>query len=159
MAGQLMLGGLGGIVLAPDVLEEQRGAWCSPLDWTARATQRGPFDVDPFTNPRSSKRPMIIRLGMMKSNNAEGVLLIDARMPEARELAVGEPLARNRPSEIYLSVEVMLPTDAPCEATDRWVRAHVRWLLLHELDEFIVINGVRQFDPHRDGRTPTPENT
>jgi hypothetical protein len=51
---QLSLGGLGGIVLAPDVLEEQRGAWCSPPEYTAAATERGPFDVDPFTNPRST---------------------------------------------------------------------------------------------------------
>lgn len=51
---QLSLGGLGGIVLAPDVLEEQRGAWCSPPEWCERATERGPFDVDPFTNPRST---------------------------------------------------------------------------------------------------------
>jgi hypothetical protein len=53
---QLSLGGLGGIVLAPDVLEEQRGAWCSPPEWCERATERGPFDVDPFTNPRSTLR-------------------------------------------------------------------------------------------------------
>lgn len=48
---QLSLGGLGGIHLAPDVLEEQRGAWCSPPEYTAAA---GVFDVDPFTNPRST---------------------------------------------------------------------------------------------------------
>jgi hypothetical protein len=48
---QLALGGLGGIVLAPDTLEEQRGAWCSPPEYTAAA---GPFDLDPFTNPRST---------------------------------------------------------------------------------------------------------
>ncbi len=48
---QLSLGALGGIVLSPDVLEEQRGAWCSPAEWTERA---GSFDVDPFTNPRST---------------------------------------------------------------------------------------------------------
>lgn len=52
---QLSLGGLGGIVLAPDVLEEQRGAWCSPPEYTAAAVDKdGPFDVDPFTNPRST---------------------------------------------------------------------------------------------------------
>lgn len=51
MSAQLSLGGLGGIVLAPDVLEEQRGAWCSPPEYTAAA---GVFDVDPFTNPRST---------------------------------------------------------------------------------------------------------
>lgn len=49
--GQLSLGELGGIVLGPDALEEQRGAWCSPPEYTAAA---GVFDVDPFTNPRST---------------------------------------------------------------------------------------------------------
>lgn len=48
---QLSLGQLGGIQLAPDVLDEQRGAWCSPREYTAAV---GCFDVDPFTNPRST---------------------------------------------------------------------------------------------------------
>lgn len=48
---QLALGALGGIQLAPDVLDEQRGAWCSPPEYTAAA---GRFDLDPFTNPRST---------------------------------------------------------------------------------------------------------
>lgn len=51
MSAQLSLGALGGIVLAPDVLEEQTGAWCSPIEYTNAA---GVFDVDPFTNPRST---------------------------------------------------------------------------------------------------------
>ncbi len=53
MTGQLSLGGLGGIVLSPDALEEQRGAWCSPVEYTEAA---GHFDLDPFTNPRSTLR-------------------------------------------------------------------------------------------------------
>ena len=48
---QLSLGALGGIHLAPEVLDEQRGAWCSPPEYTAAA---GAFDLDPFTNPRST---------------------------------------------------------------------------------------------------------
>lgn len=52
---QLSLGDLGGIQLAPDVLEEQRGAWCSPPEYTEAA---GEFDLDPFTNPRSSLRSL-----------------------------------------------------------------------------------------------------
>lgn len=48
---QLSLGALGGIQLAPDVLDEQRGAWCSPPEYTAAA---GVFTLDPFTNPRST---------------------------------------------------------------------------------------------------------
>ncbi len=50
---QLSLGDLGGIVLSPDMLDEQRGAWCSPAEYTAAA---GHFDLDPFTNPRSTLR-------------------------------------------------------------------------------------------------------
>jgi len=51
VSGQLSLGALGGIVLSPEALDEQRGAWCSPQEYTDAA---GPFDVDPFTNPRST---------------------------------------------------------------------------------------------------------
>jgi hypothetical protein len=56
VSGQLSLGALGGIVLAPDVLEEQRGAWCSPVEYTAAASSEHHFDLDPFTNPRSTLR-------------------------------------------------------------------------------------------------------
>lgn len=50
---QLMLGQLGGIQLSPDALDEQRGAWCSPEEYTRAA---GHYDLDPFTNPRSTLR-------------------------------------------------------------------------------------------------------
>lgn len=48
---QLGLSGLGGIVLSPDALDEQRGAWCTPPSITGAV---GAFDLDPFTNPRST---------------------------------------------------------------------------------------------------------
>lgn len=48
---QLTLGDLGGINLSPGALDEQRGAWCSPPEYTKAA---GVFDLDPFTNPRST---------------------------------------------------------------------------------------------------------
>lgn len=51
---QLSLGDLGGIVLSPEVLEEQRGAWCSPEQYTKAASSEHEFDLDPFTNPRST---------------------------------------------------------------------------------------------------------
>lgn len=51
---QLALGDLGGIVLSPDTLEEQRGAWCSPEQYTAAASSEHAFDADAFTNPRST---------------------------------------------------------------------------------------------------------
>jgi hypothetical protein len=50
---QLSLGPLGGVVLDPACLDEQRGAWCTPLKYTSSV---GPFDLDPFTNPRSTLR-------------------------------------------------------------------------------------------------------
>ena len=53
MSTQLSLGALGGIHLAPGVLDEQRGAWCTPPEY---AVAVGPFFVDPFSNERSSIR-------------------------------------------------------------------------------------------------------
>lgn len=53
---QLSFADLGGIQLAPDVLEEQRGAWCSPPEYTEAA---GAFDADPFSNPRSTVRSLL----------------------------------------------------------------------------------------------------
>lgn len=63
---QLQLGALGGICLAPDVLDEQRGAWCSPVEYTRAA---GPFDVDPFTNPRST---LVARFTCMLERGDDG---------------------------------------------------------------------------------------
>lgn len=50
---QLSLGALGGVQLDAEV---DRGAWCSPPEWCDRATAARIFDVDPFTNPRSTLR-------------------------------------------------------------------------------------------------------
>lgn len=61
-------------------------------------------------------------------------------------------------SKTGLTVEVLCPTLYPTktDATDLWLRANLRWMLLHELDEFIEISGDRPHHPHRGGRTPTP---
>lgn len=53
MTGQLSLGQLGGIQLSPELLDEQRGAWCTPEPY---ASAVGEFFLDPFTNPRSTIR-------------------------------------------------------------------------------------------------------
>lgn len=72
---QLSLGDLGGINLAPDVLEEQRGAWCSPREYTEAA---GPFDVDPFTNPRST---LVARFMCMLERGDDGFGLARRDVP------------------------------------------------------------------------------
>jgi hypothetical protein len=47
---QLSLSGCTGIVLSPDYLDEQRGAWCTPKKY---AHAVGTFVLDPFSNYRS----------------------------------------------------------------------------------------------------------
>ncbi len=61
-------------------------------------------------------------------------------------------------SRTGLTVEVLCPTPYPtkCTATDRWIRALLRWMTLHELDEYIQINEERPYHPHRNGMTPFP---
>lgn len=63
------------------------------------------------------------------------------------------------PDQVHLRIEIMVPTPRPDENSARWVRALLRWLVLHELDEYTKVAGQRVFDPHRGGRTPTPENS
>lgn len=53
---QLSLGAFGGIVLHPEMLDEQRGAWCSPEEFTKAC---GRFDVDPFSNARSTVQSLL----------------------------------------------------------------------------------------------------
>lgn len=58
------------------------------------------------------------------------------------------------------SVSQMLPTVRPVAvASDRWLRALLRWWWCHELDEWLRIDGKRVFDPHVRFATPTPENS
>lgn len=81
---QLSLGALGGIHLAPEVLDEQRGAWCSPPEYTEAA---GHFDLDPFTNPRSTLRAHYM---CMLENGGDGFGLDKRATPGAFYIKAGE---------------------------------------------------------------------
>lgn len=83
---QLSLGALGGIVLAPDVLEEQRGAWCSPREYTEAASSEHHFDLDPFTNPRSTLRAVY---ACMLERGGDGFGLERRATPGAFHIAPG----------------------------------------------------------------------
>lgn len=91
-AAQLSLGALGGIHLAPDVLDEQRGAWCSPPEYTAAA---GPFDLDAFTNPRST---LVARYTCMLERGDDGFGLD----------------SRDTPGAFYVNPEHCTHDDGPC---------------------------------------------
>lgn len=60
---------------------------------------------------------------------------------------------------ISLGVEMLAPTARPCESSKYWIRAVLRWMYVHELDEWIMIDGQRPFDPHNDREPPTPANS
>lgn len=83
---QLQLGALGGIQLAPDVLDEQRGAWCSPTEYTEAASQDHHFDLDPFTNPRSSLKATY---ACMLERGGDGFGLDQRHVPGAFYIAPG----------------------------------------------------------------------
>lgn len=66
----------------------------------------------------------------------------------------------HRPDRIDISVEVLAPTIFPDDRSDEWIRAIVRWLVLHEVDEFIRVDGQRKYDPHQPGLpAPSPHNS
>ena len=75
------------------------------------------------------------------------------------KLSANQPDASKPYGEVSLEIEIIVPTPRPTPESDRWVRALLRWFVCHELDEFITVDGKRIFDPHRDGRRPTPENS
>lgn len=106
MTGQLSLGQLGGIHLSPDALEEQRGAWCSPIEYTAAV---GRFDLDPFTNPRSTLRATF---ACMLERGGDGFGLDRRETPGAFYIAAGE-----RGTTLDT---VALPTPFPGVATADW---------------------------------------
>jgi predicted house-cleaning noncanonical NTP pyrophosphatase (MazG superfamily) len=96
-------------------------------------------------------RPLRFKLSA-HSNGARVFIRIESEQPDA-----ALPEAARRP--IQLRVDVAVPSAAPDETSPRWLRALLRWFVLHELDHWIYVNGECIFDPHRDGRTPTPENS
>lgn len=98
------------------------------------------------------ERPMNVHLSI-ESNGGVVYLRMGATEPESKEANPKDP------RHIMLQVDIPVPSVMPDERSARWVRALVRWLVLHELDEWIVVDDKRIFDPHRDGRTPTPENS
>lgn len=89
---QLSLGALGGIQLAPDALEEQRGAWCSPEEYTKAA---GVFDVDPFTNPRST---LVARFMCMLERSDDGFGHVIIKKPPR-----GEAATSAEPGKFYVN--------------------------------------------------------
>lgn len=130
---QLSLGGLGGIVLAPDMLDEQRGAWCSPPEWCERATERGPFDVDPFTNPRATLRA---RLQCMLERGDDGFGLDRRDVPGTFYINPEQCACCHGSREVYAfdPVDALIPCDA-CgyhvadERTRTWIQPDYAFVL------------------------------
>ncbi len=119
---QLSLGALGGISLSPDVLEEHRGAWCSPVEYTAAA---GSFDVDPFTNPRST---LVARHTCMLERGDDGFGLDRRATPGAFYVAPG---AYHVATADWL-VWIQPPYNIVPEALDHY--GHTRFVALLRLD-------------------------
>jgi hypothetical protein len=86
VSGQLSLGALGGIVLSPTSLDEQRGAWCSPPEYTEAASAEHHFDLDPFTNPRSTLRAVY---ACMLERGGDGFGLDNRDTPGSFYIAAG----------------------------------------------------------------------
>lgn len=122
--GQLSLGDLGGIQLAPDVLEEQRGAWCSPPEYTAAA---GEFDLDPFTNPRSS---LVARFLCMLERGDDGFGLAHKDVPGA----------------FYINPANGLPPDWPLdEGATGYGRATEEWKVWIQPPYDIVLQAIAHY--------------
>lgn len=99
----------------------------------------------------SVPRPLAIHLSIARTGARTFIRIFtsvpDSVLPEATR------------RDIELKLEVLVPTEEPDVDSDRWLRALLRWLVCHELDEWISVDGVRVFDPHANGQTPTPENS
>ena len=102
--------------------------------------------------------PKPVRIKLSAERNGHMVFMrMEAREPDARQYPRNN---RQHPLEdVDLAIEIMVPTPRPDESSARWVRALLRWLVCHELDEYTSVGGERIFDPHRHGRSPTPENS
>lgn len=97
-----------------------------------------------------------IKIGLSVGRNGPSVFLkLSMDVPNSRTASTpGMALLTD------VNIEVLVPTTMPVIGqTERWVRALLRWFVLHELDEWILIHGCRFFDPHADGKMPTPANS
>ncbi|MGN6107257.1 MAG: hypothetical protein ACTHU0_19270 [Kofleriaceae bacterium] len=140
---QLSLGDLGGIVLSPDALDEQRGAWCSPPEYTEAASSEWHFDLDPFTNPRSTLRAAY---ACMLERGGDGFGLDQRHIPGSFCIAPGVIGSCERPccgSEVTARVIRMVadatwrvwiqpPYDIVAEALAHY--GHTRFVALLRLD-------------------------
>lgn len=84
---------------------------------------------------------------------------LDHRVVEVVTDRRGQSKLGVKADSIALDVDVMVPTALPCEASALWIRAILRWMYVHELDEWIRVNDVMLFDPHDNKLPPTPENS
>jgi len=92
----------------------------------------------------------------VKQNGPVGYLRVSTIQPDSRGIALYPIKADN----IHIEIDLVLPTSAPDQHADRWIRAILRWFVLHELDECLLVEGDRKYDPHRPGMPPpTPENS
>lgn len=114
MTAQLSLGALGGIQLAPDVLDEQRGAWCSPPEYTEAASSEHHFDLDPFTNPRSTLRAVY---ACMLERGGDGFGLDRRNTPGAFHIKAGSIIGTCNEGCCHGEVT---SRDIDMVATDEW---------------------------------------
>lgn len=72
---------------------------------------------------------------------------------EARLRTVDPIVYKFHKCQYPVEVEIIkyVPSARPNRSTDRWLRAVCRELYLHELDEWIFIDGKRRFNPHSAG--------
>lgn len=126
-----------GIFLSPPVKAQD-----APADYAAWGMYLAKWRID---------RPMRITLEAIPNGPAV-FIRIGSWQPQARPTRMDDP-------DVHLQIDVLVPSPTPDKNSDRWVRALLRWLVCHELDEWIKVDGERKFDPHANGKTPNPENS
>lgn len=143
MAQLSLLGSLDTIQLDPKVLDEQRGAWCSPPEYTKAA---GRFDIDPFSNPRSTVQSLLAcwlergddAFGLGRKSTP-GMVWINARSPVRASWDVGEHLideGRHVLVDEKYTVWLQPPYDLVLDAQAHF--GHTRFCALLRLDTSTV---------------------
>jgi hypothetical protein len=73
-------------------------------------------------------------------------------VPDRDDVAAGVPLHAAKKNRITFRESTTIPTDLALDVSLRWVRELARRVVLHELDECLLVAGRRHWDPHAGGR-------
>lgn len=119
--------------------------WDGPMRFPEILRERNPAALVPI---RGARKEMSIRFAL----EVTSVMIDEGMVPGYRRMVVLVDVASRDTGEwIPLRFEERFP-DRGCAEEENIIRTILGKMLMHEVDEALLVQGERLFDPHRGGR-------